>query len=68
MKKELVNKKLFIFALLYQNIFAYVISLIIYQLVGFFLGEVALNIFTIISIFLVGIIINILIKKKPSKI
>lgn len=68
MKKELVNKKLFIFALLYQNIFAYIISLIIYQLVGFFLGEVALNIFTIISIFLVGIIINILIKKKPSKI
>lgn len=63
MKKELVNKKLFIFALLYQNIFAYIISLIIYQLVGFFLGEVALNIFTIISIFLVGIIINIIIKK-----
>lgn len=68
MKKELVSKKLFIFALLYQNIFAYIISLIIYQLIGFFLGEVDLNIFTIISIFIVGIIINILLKKKPSKI
>lgn len=68
MKKELVSKKLFIFALLYQNIFAYIISLIIYQLLGFFLGEVDLNIFTIISIFIVGIIINILLKKKPSKI
>lgn len=68
MKKELVSKKLFIFALLYQNIFAYVISFIIYQLSGFFLGEVQLNVFTIISIFFVGIIINILLKKKPSKI
>lgn len=68
MKKELVSKKLFIFALLYQNIFAYIISLIIYQLIGFFLGEVQLNVFTIVSIFIVGIIINILLKKKPSKI
>lgn len=67
MKKELVSKKLFIFALLYQNIFAYIISLIIYQLIGFFLGEVQLNVFTIVSIFFVGIIINILLKKKPSK-
>lgn len=68
MNKELVSKKLFIFALLYQNIFAYIISLIIYQLIGFFLGEVQLNVFTIVSIFIVGIIINILLKKKPSKI
>lgn len=68
MKKELVSKKLFILALLYQNIFAYVISFIIYQLSGFFLGEVQLNVFTIVSIFFVGIIINILLKKKPSKI
>lgn len=68
MKKELVSKKLFIFALLYQNIFAYIISLIIYQLIGFFLSEVQLNVFTIVSIFFVGIIINILLKKKPSKI
>lgn len=67
MKKELVSKKLFIFALLYQNIFAYIVSLIIYQLIGFFLGEVQLNVFTIVSIFFVGIIINILLKKKPSK-
>lgn len=68
MKKELISKKLFIFALLYQNIFAYIISLIIYQLIGFFLGEVQLNVFTIVSIFIVGFIINILLKKKPSKI
>lgn len=68
MKKELVSKKLFIFALLYQNIFAYIISLIIYQLIGFFLGEVQLNVFTIVSILFVGFIINILLKKKPSKI
>ena len=68
MKKELVSKKLFIFALLYQNIFAYIVSLIIYQLIGFFLGEVQLNVFTIVSIFFVGIIINILLKKRPSKI
>lgn len=68
MKKELVSKKLFIFALLYQNIFAYIVSLIIYQLIGFFLGEVQLNVFTIASIFFVGIIINILLKKKPSEI
>ena len=67
-KKELVSKKLFIFALLYQNIFAYIISLIIYQLIGFFLGEVQLNVFTIVSILFVGFIINILLKKKPSKI
>lgn len=68
MKKELVSKKLFIFALLYQNIFAYIISLIIYQLIGFFLCEVQLNVFTIVSIFFLGIINNILLKKKPSKI
>lgn len=68
MKKELVSKKLFIFALLYQNIFAYIVSLIFYQLIGFFLGEVQLNVFTIVSIFFVGIIINILLNKKPSKI
>lgn len=67
LKREIVSTKLLIFALLYQNIFAYMVSLIIYQLLGFFLGEVSLSITTLVAIFLFEIIIKFLIKKKPSK-
>lgn len=66
MAKELNSKKLFVFALLYQNLFAYLISLMIYQLVGFFIGEINLNIFTIIAVIVFALLSYLVIKKSPS--
>lgn len=63
MAREMKSKKWFAFALLYQNIFAYAVCMMVYQLGGFFAGEVSLNVFTIISVGVFGLFLWLLIRK-----
>ena len=48
-KREMNNWKWTAFALSYMTIFAYVISMIVYQIGGLFTGEATFNVFTVIA-------------------
>ena len=48
-RKQFQSRKWFWFAILYQNIFAYVVALCIYQLGGLATGVVAFNVWTVIA-------------------
>ena len=49
MAQQFQSRKWFWFAILYQNIFAYVVALCIYQLGGLAAGVVAFNVWTVIA-------------------
>jgi ferrous iron transport protein B len=67
MAKEMQDRKWFWFAILYQNIFAYAVSLMIYQLGGFATGAVAFNLWTVVAaVVLVGMLI-MLFRPDPYK-
>ena len=67
MAQQLQSRKWFWFAILYQNIFAYVVSLIVYQLGGFALGAVAFNVWTIIAAVLLVFMLFMLFRPDPYK-
>ena len=50
MAKEMGNRKFFWFAILFQNLMAYCVALVVYQLVGLAIGEVAFNVFTVVAL------------------
>ena len=50
MARELGDKRIFLKGVAYQNIFAYSVCLVIYQLFGLMTGAVYFNIFTILAI------------------
>lgn len=52
-KREMNNAKWFWFAIGYQTIFAYVISLMVYQIGGLIAGEVAFGVFSVVAVLLV---------------
>lgn len=66
MANELKNKKWFFFAILFQNIVSYVITMIVYQ-IGMLLCYRSFNIATLISIFLTALILYMLFRKNPYK-
>lgn len=43
---EMGNRKFFWFAILFQNLMAYCVALVVYQLVGLAIGEVAQRIYS----------------------
>ncbi len=55
MKRQLNNKRLFAFAVVYLLAFAYSLALIIYELGGFLVGEVAFGPGTMVALVLVAI-------------
>lgn len=62
-KKEMNSGKWTIFAIAYMCIFAYVISMIVYQIGGIITGETSFNIFTVIAIILLITLIYLLFRK-----
>ncbi len=62
-KKEMNSGKWTIFAIAYMCIFAYVISMIVYQIGGIITGETSFNIFTLIAIILLITLIYLLFRK-----
>ena len=63
-KREMNNAKWFWFAIGYQCMFAYVISLIVYQIGGIITGEVTFGVFTIVAIALASFMLFMLFKPK----
>ena len=64
---EMQSRKWFWFAILYQNLFAYAVSLIVYQLGGLVLGAVAFNVWTIVAAVLLVLMLFMLFRPDPYK-
>ncbi len=67
MAKELGNRKFFWFAILFQNLMAYCVALVVYQLVGLAIGEVAFNVFTIVALVVLAVLLYLLFRPDPNK-
>lgn len=67
MAQQLQSRKWFWFAILYQNLFAYAVSLIVYQLGGLVLGAVAFNVWTIVAAVLLVLMLFMLFRPDPYK-
>ncbi len=67
MAKEMGNRKYFWFALLFQNVTAYCIALMIYQIGGLLVGEVAFGIGTVAAFIVLIGVLYLLFRKDPSK-
>lgn len=61
-KREMNNTKWTLAAIGYMCLFAYVSSLIVYQLGGLLLGEVTFSIWTIVALALLGLILYLLVR------
>lgn len=68
MNREMNNRKWFIFALAYQNVFAYAISLMVYQFGAVLIGGKGFGIGTGAAIIILGILLYLLFRPAPNKI
>ena len=66
MAREIGSKKYFWFALIFQNVMAYSVSLIVYQIGGLLLGEVAFGGGTIAALAVLTAIIYLLVRPDPN--
>ena len=64
-KREMNNPRWTAFAIGYMCVFAYVVSLIVYQLGGLVTGEVSFNVFTVVAVVLLAGILYLLVRKNP---
>lgn len=65
--KEMGSRKFFWFAIIFQNVMAYCLTLIIYQLVGLAVGVVSFNAFTVVAIILLAIFLYLLFRPDPAR-
>lgn len=65
MAREMGSKKHVAFALIYQNVFSYVVAVIVFQIGGLFTGEVSFGAATVVAFVLVAIIVFLL--ARPDK-
>ena len=66
-KREMNNPRWTIFAIGYMCVFAYVCSLLVYQLGGLITGEVSFNLFTIVALVLLAGLLYLLFRKNPYR-
>ncbi|MEA4843269.1 MAG: ferrous iron transport protein B [[Clostridium] symbiosum] len=67
MAQQFQSRKWFWFAILYQNIFAYVVALCIYQLGGLAAGVVAFNVWTVIAFICLAFMLFMLFRPDPYR-
>ena len=67
MAQQMQSRKMFWFAIIYQNVFAYCVSMVIYQIGGFLLGMVAFSIWTIIAFIVLAVLLFLLLRPDPYK-
>ncbi len=65
--KEIGSRKFFWFSILFQNVMAYCVALMVYQLVGLIIGEVAFGIGTIAAAIVLIVVLFLLFRPDPSK-
>ena len=62
-KREMGSARWTLFSVLYMTSFAYLISMIVYQLFGLFSGEAAFNLFTLVALLVLIAILYLLFRK-----
>ena len=62
-KREMNSPRWTVFAISYMCVFAYVVSMIVYQLGGLFTGEATFNVFTVIALVLLAALIFLIFRK-----
>ncbi len=66
MAKEMNSKKWFWFAIAFQNVNAYLICLMVYQLIGFMVGQVAFSVFTVAAVLVLAGYLYLLFRPDPN--
>ena len=67
MAKEMGNRKYFWLALLFQNVLAYAVSLMVYQIGGVLCGEVTFGVATVVAILVLAAVLYLLFRPDPNK-
>ena len=67
MAKEIGSKKYFWFAILFQNVMAYCLSLMVYQIGGLITGLVSFNAGTVFALIILAVLLYLLFRPDPSK-
>ena len=67
MAKEMGNRKYFWLALLFQNVLAYAVSLMVYQIGGVLCGEVTFGVATVVAILVLAAVLYPLFRPDPNK-
>ncbi|HPU17764.1 MAG TPA: nucleoside recognition domain-containing protein, partial [Bacillota bacterium] len=67
LSREMNSRKWTVFALVYQNVFAYVVSLMIYQFGSIITGDVSFGIGTVGAIIVLSVMVYLIFRKAPIK-
>ena len=67
MAREMKSKKFVVFALIFQNVLAYCVALMVYQIGGLVLGEVAFGPATVVAFIVAAVILYFLFSPDPNK-
>ena len=67
MAREMKSKKFVVFALIIQNVLAYCVALMVYQIGGLVLGEVAFGPATVAAFIVAAVILYFLFRPDPNK-
>ena len=67
MAREMKSKKFVVFALIFQNVLAYCVALMVYQISGLVLGEVAFGPATVVAFIVAAVILYFLFRPDPNK-
>lgn len=67
MAKEMKSRKMFWFAIIYQNVFAYCLALIVYQIGGLMVGQVSFSAATVVAFVILAFILYMLFRPDPYK-
>ena len=65
--REMKSKKGVAFALIFQNVFAYCLTLMVYQFGGLFTGELSFGIGTVAAIIVLIVFLFLLLRPDPNK-
>ena len=67
MAREMKSKKFVVFALIFQNVLAYCVALMVYQIGGLVLGEVSFGPATVVAFIVAAVILYFLFRPDPNK-
>jgi ferrous iron transport protein B len=67
MAKEMGSKKYFWFAIIFQNLMAYCIALMVYQIGGLILGVLSFSVGTVFALAILAVILFLLFRPDPNK-
>ena len=67
MAQQMQSRKWFWFAILFQNVFAYVVTFMVYQISGVATGALTFGASTVVAILLLAVVLYLLFRKDPYK-